>query len=176
MWVIRTNHISNWQILENGKSCELKKSVCLGMNQAWEWKQYVWRINQSSSCTVCCYCLNTNLVIIFTSSWYENNNFKLQHPFQPKIFFWALEQCDNKKWPNVYQRCPKIISLEKWYIFSPFQKLPKNVGGLCNLIAAKGVKSCPKSNKLPNLVTLLLRNICSNSLRETFLALCVLKC
>ena len=31
------------------------------------------------------------------------------------------------------------------------QKLPKNVG---KLLVTKGFKSCPKSNKYPNLVTL----------------------
>ena len=34
------------------------------------------------------------------------------------------------------------------------QKLPKNVGDLGKLIAAKGVKNLPKVQKLPNLVTL----------------------
>ena len=36
------------------------------------------------------------------------------------------------------------------------QKMPKNVGDLDKLIVAKGFKSCPKSNKSPNLVTLLI--------------------
>ena len=40
-------------------------------------------------------------------------------------------------------------------ILTPLQKLPKNGGDLGKLIAAKGFKSCPKSNKLPNLVTLI---------------------
>ena len=39
------------------------------------------------------------------------------------------------------------IQLQKTYL----QKLPKNVGDLGKLIV---VKSCPKSNKSPNLVTL----------------------
>ena len=38
----------------------------------------------------------------------------------------------------------KFISLEKWYILTPLQKLPKNVGDLGNLIVAKGVKNLPK--------------------------------
>ena len=37
---------------------------------------------------------------------------------------------------------------------TPLQKLPKNVGDLGKLIVAKVIKSCPKSNNLPNLVTL----------------------
>ena len=37
-----------------------------------------------------------------------------------------------------------MISLEKWKIFPPLQKLPKNVGGLGKLIVAKGFKKLPK--------------------------------
>ena len=37
-----------------------------------------------------------------------------------------------------------MISLEKWLILTPLQKLPKNVGDLGKLIAAKGVKELPK--------------------------------
>ena len=33
--------------------------------------------------------------------------------------------------------------------------MPKNVGDLGKLIVSKGLKTYPKSNKLPNLVTLL---------------------
>ena len=46
-----------------------------------------------------------------------------------------------------------MISLEKVKILTPLQKLPKNVGDLGKLIVAKALKSCPKSKKLPNLVT-----------------------
>ena len=42
-----------------------------------------------------------------------------------------------------------MISIEKWYILTPLQKLPKNVRDLDKLVVAKGFK------KLPNLVTLL---------------------
>ena len=37
-----------------------------------------------------------------------------------------------------------MISLEKWLIFKPKQKLPKNVGDLDKLIVAKGFKKFPK--------------------------------
>ena len=47
-----------------------------------------------------------------------------------------------------------MISLEKLKTLTPLQKLPKNVGDLGKIIAAKCFKSCPKSNKSPNLVTL----------------------
>ena len=47
-----------------------------------------------------------------------------------------------------------MISLEKWYILTPLQKLPKNVGELCKLIVAKGFKNLPKVHKSSNLVTL----------------------
>ena len=49
----------------------------------------------------------------------------------------------------------KVISLEKLKIYTPLQKLPKNVGDLDKIIVAKGNEKLPKSNKLPNLVTLL---------------------
>ena len=60
----------------------------------------------------------------------------------------------SKKSPNLYKSCPKIISLEKLKIMALLQKLPKNAGYLGKLIVAKGFKSCPMSNKSPNLVTL----------------------
>ena len=47
-----------------------------------------------------------------------------------------------------------MISLEKIKILTPLQKLPKNVGDLGRLIVARGFEKLPKSNKLPNLVTL----------------------
>ena len=37
-----------------------------------------------------------------------------------------------------------MISLEKWYILTPLQKLPKNVEDLGTLIVAKGFKKLPK--------------------------------
>ena len=37
-----------------------------------------------------------------------------------------------------------MISLEKWLILTPLQKLPKNVGDLAKLIVAKGFKNLPK--------------------------------
>ena len=52
--------------------------------------------------------------------------------------------CDQKKSPNVYKNCPKMISLEKLIIMTPLQKLPKNVRDLGKLIAAKGFKKWPK--------------------------------
>ena len=40
----------------------------------------------------------------------------------------------SKKSPNVYKSCPELISLEKLKIFTPLQKLPKNLRdlGKCN--------------------------------------------
>ena len=56
----------------------------------------------------------------------------------------GARQCDQKKMPNVYKSCPKMISLEKLKILTPLQKLPKNVGDSGKLIAAKGFKKLPK--------------------------------
>ena len=37
-----------------------------------------------------------------------------------------------------------MISLQKWSILTPLQKLPKNVGDFGNLIVAKGFINLPK--------------------------------
>ena len=41
-----------------------------------------------------------------------------------------------------------MISLEKGQILTPLQKLPKNVGDLGKLIAAKGFEKWPKVQKI----------------------------
>ena len=41
-----------------------------------------------------------------------------------------------------------MISLEKWKILKPLQKLPKNVGDLGELIVVKGFKNLPKVQKI----------------------------
>ena len=64
--------------------------------------------------------------------------------------FIALSSVTSSKSPNVY----KMISVEQLKLLTPLQKLPKNVRDLGELIVAKGFKSCTKSNKSPNLVTL----------------------
>ena len=61
-----------------------------------------------------------------------------------------------------------MISLEKLMILTPIQKLPKNVGDLGKLIAAKALKSCPKSNKSPNPVTLVRCEVKVRFLLSTF--------
>ena len=50
----------------------------------------------------------------------------------------------SKKSPNVYRKGPKMISLEKLKIFTPIQKLPKNVRDLGKLIVAPGFNKLPK--------------------------------
>ena len=47
-----------------------------------------------------------------------------------------------------------MISLAKLKIMTPLQKLSKNVRDLGKLILPRALKSCPKSNISPNLVTL----------------------
>ena len=47
-----------------------------------------------------------------------------------------------------------MISLEKLKILTTLQKLPKNVGDLGKLMLPHALKSCPKSNKSPNLIIL----------------------
>ena len=48
-----------------------------------------------------------------------------------------------------------MISLEKWMILAPLQKLPNNVGNLGKIIVATGFELLPKVQKSPNLVTLI---------------------
>ena len=62
------------------------------------------------------------------------------------IFFEKVQanQCDQKKSPNVAKSCLKMITLEKWYILTPLQKLPKNQGDLGKLFVAKGFKKLPE--------------------------------
>ena len=43
-----------------------------------------------------------------------------------------------------------MISLEKWMILAPLQKLPKNVKDLGKLIVPKGIKKLPKVQKIAN--------------------------
>ena len=69
----------------------------------------------------------------------------------------------SKKLPNVYKKCPKMISQEKLKILTPVQKLLKNVGDLGKLIVCK---SCPKFNKSPNLVKLLIEKNAKQSLES----------
>ena len=76
-------------------------------------------------------------------------NFKFIE-FKRRIFHTTLwcNQCDQKKSPNIYKSCPKTISLEKWLILTPSQKMLKNVGNLVKLIIAKGIKKLPKVQKI----------------------------
>ena len=41
-----------------------------------------------------------------------------------------------------------MTSLEKWWILTPLQKLPKNGGDLDRLIVAKGFKKLPNVQKI----------------------------
>ena len=56
----------------------------------------------------------------------------------------SRNQCDQKKSPNVYKICLKMISQEKWKILTTLRKLLKNVGNLDKLIGANGFKKLPK--------------------------------
>ena len=66
-------------------------------------------------------------------------------------------QCDQKKIDKCLNKLPKNDYTRKIIDFNIFKKLSYNVGDLDKLIVAKGFKSCPKSNKSPNLVTLVVR-------------------
>ena len=73
---------------------------------------------------------------------------------------WATdccEQCDQKKIDKCLEKLPKSDFTRKMNDFNAFKKLHKNVGDLGKSIVAKGLKRCPKSNKSPDLVTLIVR-------------------
>ena len=59
-----------------------------------------------------------------------------------------MDSVTRKKSPNVYKSCPKLISIEKFKILTPLQKLPRNVRDLGKLIVAKGFKKLPKVQKI----------------------------
>ena len=50
--------------------------------------------------------------------------------------------------PNFHKSCPNMISLEKWRILTPLQKLPNNVGNLGKIIVAIGFEWLPKVQKI----------------------------
>ena len=67
------------------------------------------------------------------------------------IFLHGMESglsVTSKKSRNVSKSCPKMISLEKSKMLTPFQKLPKNVGDLGKIIVARGFKKLPKVQKI----------------------------
>ena len=51
----------------------------------------------------------------------ESENFVFGIAYQN----WVIASVTSKESPNVYKSCPKMISLEKWKILTPLQKLPK---------------------------------------------------
>ena len=60
-----------------------------------------------------------------------------------------------------------MISLEKWKILTPLQKLPKNVGDLDKLNVAKGFKKLPKVQKIaPSGYTAQSINLLRDTFRE----------
>ena len=69
--------------------------------------------------------ISINLFVADPIGLVLSNSVKIQWGWYLENETW--QQCDQKKSPNVYKSCPKMISLEKWYILTPTQKLPKNV-------------------------------------------------
>ena len=69
------------------------------------------------------------------------NNYSNRETLNIHFSLFRFDQGDQKKSPNVYKSCSKMISLEKLKILTPLQKLPKNVG---KLIVVKGFKKLHK--------------------------------
>ena len=57
---------------------------------------------------------------------------------------WVSSSVTRKKLPNDYKSCLKMISLQKWLLLTPLEKLPRNVRDLGKLIVAKDFKKLPK--------------------------------
>ena len=75
-------------------------------------------------------------IIVFQFILY---NIKVK-PFSMSFFCFG-SSVTSKKSPNAYKSCPKMISLEKWKILTPLQKLPENVDDLAKIIGTTGLKS-----------------------------------
>ena len=74
--------------------------------------------------------------------------------FELGLYRWKIRirsSVTRKKSPNVYKSCPKMISIEN----ESFWHLYKNCPGMWEIWANELLKSCPKSNKSPNLVRLI---------------------
>ena len=61
-----------------------------------------------------------------------------------EISFWGAASVTSKKLPNVYKSYPKIISLEKWKVLTPLQKLHENVVDLGKIIVSTGFENFSK--------------------------------
>ena len=81
-----------------------------------------------------------------------NSGNVLQHwQFQATFLiflFLHFAQCDQKKSPNVYKSCPKMISLQKWMFLQHLLKLPNNEGNLGKIIVATGFECLHKKQKI----------------------------
>ena len=60
------------------------------------------------------------------------------------IKLFTTSSVTSKKSPNIYNSCPKMISLVKLKILTALQKLPKKERDLGKLIVAKCFKKLPK--------------------------------
>ena len=75
----------------------------------------------------------------------------------------------SKKSPNVYESCPKRISLLKWKILTPLQKLPTMCWWFGQNNYCPGLWKVAQSiKKSPNLVTLLVPQIYCNKDKSSY--------
>ena len=101
-------------------------------------------LSQTPSCSGCKIkvILNVNRVSI-------KSLLSVQSQYYKKTF--GMTSVTRKKSPNVYKSCLKMISLEKWHLYKNCLRMQEI---WTNLLLPKALKSCPKFNKSPNLVTL----------------------
>ena len=71
----------------------------------------------------------------------------------------------SKKSPNVDKSCPKVIPLEKFKILTPLKNYQNIWAIWAKYLLPLALKSCPKCNKSPNLVTLMVSDINESSSR-----------
>ena len=109
----------------------------------------------TSSTSTCC---KYKIEIIFydtagsssssSHGWVINQNLICRLNKMALYCFFLPTSVTNKKSPNVYKSAPKMISLEKWRILTPLQKLYNNVSNLGKIIIATGFEWLPKKQKI----------------------------
>ena len=71
-----------------------------------------------------------------------------------RYFLSAVSSVNRQESAKCLKKLPKMISLEKWSILTPYKNCQRMWEIWANLLLPKALKTCPKSNKSPNLVTL----------------------
>ena len=108
------------------------------------------RIRRKLNSTNVCKINSSTKLSFYVKARCDSAAAKCKVVLKPFLLFHSVccMQCDQKKSPNVYKSCAKMISQEKWMTLTHLQKLPKNVRDLYKLIVSKGFKKLPKVQKI----------------------------